>query len=387
MLEVLVYPVSAVMKAWHWLLADIFTAPTNTAWVATVTLLVLTVRGMIAPFAWQTYKTARATFLMRPHLHEVKEQYGTAVTPEALRAEDEARKKIHKEYGYNPFAACVPALIQVPVFLGLYRLLFWMAVPGTAAGQNIGILGAEEIAGFRAATLADVPLPAYVAMTPEQFAFLGTSLASVRSLAIPLIIAAIVFTSLNLLISQLRNRSTLEWEHTVSRRAYYLMYWAIPIVAVALGVAGLTGLVPIALLLYWVVNNLFTFTQTALFWFLIVRRYPADELHRSFQADALAEAIRRRRQATARKRSLRTKRLEALSHPTSMREVRRAVRGQKQAWKDEQAQRKAAAKELAKQRSAARKILQRERAAERVAARKFARRNGGSHTAAGEKRG
>ena len=135
------------------------------------------------------------------------------------------------------------------------------------------------------------------------------------------------------------------------------------------------------------VNNLFTFTQTALFWFLIVRRYPADELHRSFQADALAEAIRRRRQATARKRSLRTKRLEALSHPTSMREVRRAVRGQKQAWKDEQAQRKAADQELAKQRSEARKILQRERAAERAAARKFAPRNAGSHTAAGDKRG
>ncbi len=370
MLELLVYPVSAVMKGWHWLLADVFATPTDTAWVATVILLVLTVRGLIAPFAWQTYKTARATFLMRPHLHEVKQQYATSVTPEALRAEDEARKQIHKEYGYDPRAACVPALIQVPVFLGLYRLLFWMAVPGATAGQNIGVLGAEEIAGFRAATLAGVPLPAYVGMSPQQFAFLGTSLDDVRLLALPLIIAAIAFTSLNLLISQLRNRSTLEWEHTLSRRAYYAMYWAIPLVAIALAIAGLTGLVPVALLLYWVVNNLFTFTQTALFWLLIVRRYPAGELHHRFQAEALAEVQRRRQQATARKRSLRTKRLAVLTHPASSAELRRAIRGQKQAWKDEQAQRKAESKALAKQRSTARKLLQRELAAERIAARK-----------------
>lgn len=118
------------------------------------------------------------------------------------------------------------------------------------------------------------------------------------------------------------------------------------------------------------VNNLFTFTQTALFWLLIVRRYPAGELHHRFQAEALAEVQRRRQQATARKRSLRTKRLAVLAHPTSSAELRRAIRGQKQAWKDEQAQRKAESKALAKQRSTARKLLQRELAAERIAARK-----------------
>ena len=32
-------------------------------------------------------------------------------------------KKVQDEHNYNPLAGCVPALIQFPVFIGLYRLL------------------------------------------------------------------------------------------------------------------------------------------------------------------------------------------------------------------------------------------------------------------------
>lgn len=373
MLEMLVYPVSAVMRFWHWLLVGAFGMDEVRAWVPCIVLLVLTIRGIILPFAWQTFKSTRKSFLMRPHLNAVEERYGKSVDPEDLRAEEDARKQIQKDHGYNPFASCVPAMIQIPMFLGLYRLLLWMAVPGAAGDRRIGVLTDAEVTSFRSATFHGVPLPAYVSMTDEQFDFLGTSLVDVRSLALPLIITAIVFTSTNMVVSQLRTRSTLEWDSTVTRRMYRFVYLVIPFVAVSLAMGGLTGLVPIALLMYWVVNNLFTATQTAVFWVMVVRKFPAEEVHREYQRDARATYLRENREVKARKRAARRKRASAVLRPHTAlrvhRELRDAKRERKQAKQDEKAEKKL----LSKQRKSARKELMRRQSEERAAARAAAK--------------
>lgn len=328
-MEILVYPVSAVIKCWHWLLAGILGVPESGAWIAAIILLVFTVRGIIAPFSWQTYKVGRASYLMRPHIKAIQQRYGTSTEVEDIRAEREAIKAIRKEHGYGPLAGCVPALIQLPVFLGLYRLLYWLAVPGVGDTHTIGILSSEDIASFRAATLFDAPLPAYVAMSTEQFASLGTTAEDVRRVGLPLLIAAIIFTSCNLLISQLRNRTTLEWETALARRSYYALYWLIPFIALSLITAGLTGLVPIALLLYWVCNNLWTSTQTLALWALLVRKYPSEELHR--------EHVRTAREAAVEKKKA----------------LKRLPRAERRTAKQAEKQERKAAKALEKQRDAA----------------------------------
>ena len=127
-----------------------------------------------------------------------------------MRAEQEARKQIQKDHGYNPLAGCVPVFVQVPVFLGLYQLLQWMSVPDASAGRKIGVLADAEIASFRDTTFFDVPLSAYVAMDESQFAFLGTTQEATLKVALPFIVMAAVFTSGNLLINQARNRTMLE---------------------------------------------------------------------------------------------------------------------------------------------------------------------------------
>lgn len=368
MLEMLVYPVSAVMKFWHWVLEGL-SVPANAAWIASIVLFVFTVRGLILPFAWQTYKTTRTTFLMRPYLQDVEKQYGTSTDPKDLRAEEEARQQIHKDHGYNPLAACVPAMIQVPMFLGLYRVLLWMAVPDASEGRRIGMLSDAEIESFRTTTFFDVPLPAYVAMDPEQFDFLGTTLHDVRSLAIPLITTAIVLTSTNMVISQFRSRSTLEWNSAFARRIYSGMWWVIPLVAVMLALAGLTGLVPIALLMYWVLNNLFTTVQNAVLWWLSVRQMPSTERHHQFQEEVKAEALAQTRERKEQHRALRRKRISSITHPTTFADVRREIRDEKRSVKEQKASDKAAKKALNKERNEARKVMNKEKAAELAAER------------------
>jgi len=50
LLEAFVWPVSAVMKMWQWLLAQVLGVSPDTAWVLSIVLLVITVRAILVPF-------------------------------------------------------------------------------------------------------------------------------------------------------------------------------------------------------------------------------------------------------------------------------------------------------------------------------------------------
>ncbi|CAM4322677.1 MULTISPECIES: membrane protein insertase YidC [Corynebacterium] len=361
MLEMLVYPVSAVIKLWHWLLADVLGMGPSAAWVASVILLVVTVRALIMPFALQQYRISRVGFLVRPHLARIKAQYADATSPEAIAAEKQAMKKVQDEHNYNPLAGCIPALIQFPVFIGLYRLLRWMAVPTDGDNHTIGILTPQDLETFRAASLFDAPLPAYMAMPPEHLAALGATEAQVRAVALPMVIAAVIFTCSNLAISQMRNRSTLDWENAMTRKSYGLLWWAIPLIALSLISAGLSGIVPIAVLLYWVTGNLWTMTQTILFWAWTVRRYPAEALHREFWAETKQKAEELRAARKERTRSRRAKRLRALRNPGEAGAIARELRAEKRERKQEKAREKQERKALQKARNEASRQLARDK--------------------------
>lgn len=367
MLEVLVYPVAAVIKLWHWLLVHLLHMDASAAWIVSVILLVVTVRALVLPFAMAQYRVGRTSYLMRPHLARIEQEYGSATTPEAIAAEKRERKQVQEDHNYSLAAGCVPALVQFPVFIGLYRLLRWMAVPTDGDSHRIGILSDHDLETFRAATLFDAPLPAYVAMSPEHLAALGTTEAQVRAVALPMVVAAVIFTCTNLAISQLRNRSTLDWETAMTRKSYRFLWWMIPLIAVSLSTAGLAGIVPVAILLYWVSNNLWTMTQTAALWAWTVRTMPSEEIHRQHWREAKARVAGEKEKRTARKRSRRALRRRALRHPSQAGEAFAQLRAEKQERKDEKAREKQERKELKKARDSATRQLARQRKAEKDA--------------------
>lgn len=364
MIEAFVYPVSAVMKFWHWLLSGVFDVANSPAWVGAVILLVVTIRAFIAPLTWLSYKTSRLVVIMRPKLAAIEREFGSDTTPEGVKKHEEARRQVHKEHRYNPFAGCFPALLQLPFFLGLYRLLLWMAVPERALGHSLGLLSPDEVTSFQQASFFGVPLPAYVSMTPEQFAHLGTTLDDVRSVALPMLACAVFFTTFNLILSQIRTRSTLEWDNKAARRIYRFVWLIVPLVPLMIGMAGLTGKVPVALLLYWFTGNLWTLAQTAVLWSLLVRAHPLDEDAREHILTSRETRFAQRRGVKEKKRSRRRRRASALLHPTTLPAVRRELAQEKAEEKRLRAEEKAEKKELARQRGAARKEANRRARAE-----------------------
>lgn len=302
MLDFLIYPVSGVMKLWHLLLHDGLGLDDSLAWFISLFGLVITVRAIIAPFTWKMYKSGRLTAQIRPKRVAITEEFAGRHDEDSIREMQQRHKDLNKEYGINPFAGCVPTLIQIPVIIGLYQVLLLMARPEggleNPVPRSIGFLSAEEVQSFLQGRVFNVPLPAYVTMPAEQLAFLDTTREDVLSFVLPLFIVAAVFTAFNMALSTYRNIQTNDYASNISNRMFKAFLWLAVLAPLFPLVLGLTGPFPTAIALYWVANNLWTFGQTAIMHYIIERNYPLTEEfkeHHSIQRAAYREQQRKKR--------------------------------------------------------------------------------------------
>lgn len=286
MLEIFVYPVSGIMKLWHLLLHNVFSLDDSAAWVLSVFGLVIVVRGLIAPFSLMQSRSGRISALLRPKLKALDEEYRTRTDKESVAEHAAKKKQLRAEYGHSTAAGCIPPLVQLPVFVGLYQFLLRMARPveglDTDEHPGLGFLSSQEVGAFLDGRIFGVPLPAYISMTPEQFAQLGTTHGAVLKVVLPMLAIAILFTALNFALSFHRNSLTLDWDSGLARgltRFLISMFILVPILLIGL---ALNAPLPAAIVFYWVANNLWTLAQATTIHLRIERELPLDtEFHQA----------------------------------------------------------------------------------------------------------
>ena len=85
-----------------------------------VAILVLTliIRLVLWPLQSKANQTMRKTALLGPKMQELREKYKDDPT----RMNQELMK-LYKQYGINPVGGCLPMMIQIPIFFGLYQML------------------------------------------------------------------------------------------------------------------------------------------------------------------------------------------------------------------------------------------------------------------------
>lgn len=383
MLEPFIYPVSGVLKLWHLLLHSVFGMNDSTAWLVSIFGLVLTVRLFLVPFFWMQAKSARISTAMRPEQLAIKEEFADRTDRESVEEQMRREKELKERYGHKVAAGCVPALIQLPVFLGLYQVLIRMARPSdesaVAADTRIGFLNAEEIRAFLRATVNDVPLPAYISMPEQTLARLGTTAGDVRDFILPYLAGAVVFTTVNMIISIIRNQQTMDWESGLARRMHRFIIVVSVLVPFLLIWLVFNGPLPVAIVLYWFANNLWTLAQTLIIYPLIHRKIPLDdsfhELHRTGRANARAAAQEARRL----KWDVRRRKALGAVQPWRIPEISRELKAEKTARREQLAAEKAEKKALEKERQKVRSALQKERTNAKLEgwkAKRAARKNG-----------
>ncbi len=85
--------------------------------VAIITLTVI-VKIILLPLAWKSYKSMAKMKTLQPKLEKLKEIHG-----EDRQELNKAMMELYRKEKVNPAAGCLPLLIQIPIFIALYRVL------------------------------------------------------------------------------------------------------------------------------------------------------------------------------------------------------------------------------------------------------------------------
>ena len=83
-----------------------------------IVILTFITRALILPLSIKQIRSMREMSAIQPQLKEIQDKYKD--DRERLQRES---MRLFQEHGVNPFASCLPLLLQLPVFLSLFYLL------------------------------------------------------------------------------------------------------------------------------------------------------------------------------------------------------------------------------------------------------------------------
>ncbi len=244
----LYYLTSAILSAWHWFFTNVFSLGYDSGWTWALSIigLTVTIRAALIPLFVRQIKSSRNMQVLQPKVKELQKKYGH--DRERLAQET---MQLYKEAGTNPFASCLPLLLQAPIFIALFRL-----IDNAANGREKGILSHDQAVSIQEASL-------FGAKIADKF--LGATTSNVQILTMTLVVAMTIttFTTQRQLMRKNMPESALSGPYAQQQK---LLLYVLPVVFAVGGVAF-----PLGVLLYWTTSNLWTMCQQ----FYVIRNNPA----------------------------------------------------------------------------------------------------------------
>ena len=241
--------VSAVLWVFHELFTMIGLDPTSgITWVLCIVGLTLVMRTLTIPLFLKQIKSMRGMQELQPEMAKLQAKYKGKKDQLSRQAMAEEQMALYKEHGSNPFAACLPIIVQMPIFFALFQVL--RSVP--AAAQNneaIHLLTPEMVHQFNESTIVGAPLFSTL-MQPGN----GNHTATII-LALVMIVAmsATQFFTQRQLTA--RNMSDSAKESPMYRQQQMMLY-LFPLI---FAIGGINF--PLGVLIYWTVSNLWSMGQ------------------------------------------------------------------------------------------------------------------------------
>jgi YidC/Oxa1 family membrane protein insertase len=265
-LDYFYYPVSAIMWLWYKAFSAVpgLGPASFFTWTLSVMFLVFTLRAILySPFVRQI-RTTRQMQELQPQIKALQKKYGKDRQRMALEMQ-----KLQKEHGFNPILGCLPMLVQIPVFLGLYHVLRCFNRTSTGIGQlglspernrSLGnyVFSATDVGHFLDANLFGAPLGASMTQRGASLAaFQGFEFSrpAVAAVGVPVMILAGIATYFNSRASVARQSV----EAAANPQTAMMNKLALYVFPLGVVVGG--PFLPLAIILYWVANNIWTYGQ------------------------------------------------------------------------------------------------------------------------------
>ncbi len=90
----------------------------------TIILLTIFIRLLMTPISFKQQKSMFKMQALQPQIKKIQDKYkGQTSDPEIQRKMSMEMQKVYSDNNYNQFAGCLPLLIQLPIFMGLYMVM------------------------------------------------------------------------------------------------------------------------------------------------------------------------------------------------------------------------------------------------------------------------
>jgi YidC/Oxa1 family membrane protein insertase len=131
------------------------------SWGWSIVVLTVIVRLFLMPLTFKQFRSAQAMQQLQPKIKEIQRKYKSD-----KRKLQEETVRLYQEYRVNPFASCLPLLIQMPIFICLYYAIRFTPEIRTSGFLFIPSLGHPYIPLF-AFYIASQIFSTELMMTPE----------------------------------------------------------------------------------------------------------------------------------------------------------------------------------------------------------------------------
>ncbi len=99
-----------------WLLEKFYYLTFQWGYGIPIILLTVLVRSCMIPISRKAALNAQMMQYLQPQMKELADKY-----KDDMEKRGQAQRDLFKKYKYNPFGGCFMALLQIPIFIGLYR--------------------------------------------------------------------------------------------------------------------------------------------------------------------------------------------------------------------------------------------------------------------------
>ncbi|HVK25917.1 MAG TPA: membrane protein insertase YidC [Actinokineospora sp.] len=257
MLDFIYYPVSFILWCWHWVFGHVFGDASAVSWALGIVFLVFTLRGILYK---PTVKQVRSMRKMQEFAPEIKKLQAKYKNDKQKLQQEMA--KLQQQHGVNPLGGCLPMLLQIPVFLGLFHVLREFK-PGKTMNY---FFDEQGVASYIDADLFGARLGNWITQPAVELANFDVSRGAIIAVAVPLMIAASILTHLTARHSVARQNPEQATPQTAIMNKLTLYMFP-------LGVLIGGFFFPIGLLLYWLSNNGWTLAQQH----FVYRKIDAEE--------------------------------------------------------------------------------------------------------------
>jgi len=224
-------------------------------WVLSIIGLTVVVRAALIPIFVKQIKSQRNMLAAQPELQKLQKKYKNKKDRDSREKFAKEQMQLYKRTGSNPLSSCLPLLLQMPIFSGLFFVLNDAQNSLVTGKQGVGLLNLELSNSFARSDLFGAPLSA---------TFLNSDLLEVKILAAVMIIAmtASQFITQKQILAKNQNPAVLNSQYMQTQK---IMLYVFPLIFMISGISF-----PLGVMFYWLASNFWTMGQQ----FVVIRSMP-----------------------------------------------------------------------------------------------------------------